>query len=605
MLNPNYIQGIEPNPISTGEFFKSYSDYIEKGTHETYKSILLEPQEFAIWPQFSLDKIRFLPGETLFDLLIGNAIILSIASGISVPIIYKLLASKKISLASPFFNNIRKKNAANFASCFIVEVDDSIESIMKSLTYCAKISQAGGGTGVSLGLIRGCGSPIRGVPNSSQSISVWVKLFDQICVAVNQLGQRPGAMTVSLPIWHSDIYDFLDVGTETGDLRCKSYNVQPQVVVSDCFMRAVVDNADWHLYSPDDLIRDSIDPRSSQDEWLRQAIALSNHRSTVKARHLWSKIQELQVTVGRPYLFFEDTVDRGSPFAAEFGMIKAGNLCQESYSYFKADQYIHTCSLGSVNVGECADLQEIHDSAYVLARLIDSCLDSNTLDIPEVDNHVTDFRTIGVGIMGLADYLARNNFSYAQVDKIEAVSKAVALGTYKSSLQMAEEFGACEASLLLVPSAVMLALEELEPELKDRRLVYGIRNAMMLCTAPNTSTSITMGACPSFLPPYDLSGWYEDNNDLASKVELKYMPEDYLLDIKTTPPDFILDAALAIQKWTDAGISAEFLLVKGKASSENAAFSLLKIDAWERGLKSFYYIRTSDAPKDGCSSCAN
>jgi ribonucleotide reductase alpha subunit len=115
-----------------------------------------------------------------------------------------------------------------------------------------------------------------------------------------------------------------------------------------------------------------------------------------------------------------------------------------------------------------------------------------------------------------------------------------------------------------------------------------------------------MGACPSFLPPYDLNGWVEGNNDIPSQVVLRYQPDSYVMDIKSISPDFVLEAALAIQKWTDAGISAEFLLVKEKPSSDNKAFSDLKLKAWRNNLKAVYYIRVSDKPsKPVCESCQN
>jgi ribonucleotide reductase alpha subunit len=111
-----------------------------------------------------------------------------------------------------------------------------------------------------------------------------------------------------------------------------------------------------------------------------------------------------------------------------------------------------------------------------------------------------------------------------------------------------------------------------------------------------------MGACPSFLPPYDLNGWLEGNGDKASMVHLPYEPDRYVMDIKALPPEYVLDAALAIQKWTDAGISAEFLFVKGKATSTNKAVSDLKRRGFKAGLKAMYYCRTVEAPTQGKGS---
>jgi ribonucleoside-diphosphate reductase alpha chain len=934
-LNLAYVSG-KALIRTSEEFFEFYTNKIDYDLHSLLWDLTKAPEELEIWPQFSLDKISLLPGESLKDLLLANSQVLARKAieiyGLSSSVtdlslkIYIALAKKKVSLASPFFNNLRKKDAGNLASCFIMEVDDSLESIMKSATYAAEISKAGGGIGCYLGLLRGKGATVGRNTNAAQSVTAWIKIFDSVCAAVNQQGRRPGAMTVALPIWHADIEDFLELQTEVGDLRGKAYNVQTQVVLCDEFMQAVVDNQSWPLYCPKSLRDAGLNPRDLHADWSRQAKALELSSGSVSARDLWAKIQKLQVTIGRPYLFFQDAVNEGSPFIENFGPIQSANLCVapetlvltkqgyksiaslagtsvevwngkewslspvfktsgsaqlktvrfsdgsevdttdqhnwwvkskanergknvkvttadlkpgmvipkiqypviegaetfqnaytqglfaadgnyalrgkpgrlepniygtkvarqrvrlsldllakdfvpnasytlenrldwlagyldgdaciakqangvkslqvtttdlslaikirlmlqemgvkaacsevttnryshklpgekpdmirkpavrlciasaellklqnlglktkrlnlsfettptqsktqyvkvesivdygrvsdtycltepklntvvfngvvssqcvESYSFFKSDEYIHTCNLISVNVGVHTSLEEIEESASLAALLCDLSHELSSIDITEVKNHVQDFRTIGVGLMGLADWLAYNETSYGDTALIEATAKAVALGTYKQSLICASLAGHCQEGDpivgLLEPSALMLSLEQEHPELADKRKHYGIRNALMLCTAPNTSTSIVMGACPSFLPPYDLNGWVEGNNDISSQVVLRYHPNDYVMDIKSISPDFILDAALAIQKWTDAGVSAEFLLVKGKPSSENKAFSDLKLKAWNNNLKAVYYIRTSEVSNKPsgpiCESCQN
>jgi ribonucleotide reductase alpha subunit len=278
--------------------------------------------------------------------------------------------------------------------------------------------------------------------------------------------------------------------------------------------------------------------------------------------------------------------------------------CVESYSFFKADEYIHTCSLGSINLGAHASLADVVSTAKLMSSIVDCSLELSLIDIPEVKRHIKDFRTLGIGLMGLADWLAMQGTSYGDTKAISDVAEAVAYGVYKQSLLNAAAAGPCGANDYLEPSALMLSLEEKHPGLKNLREDYGIRNALMLCTAPNTSTSITMGACPSFLPPYNLQGWVEKNGDRSSQVVLRYDPQAYVMDIKDTPPEYCLDAALAVQKWTDAGVSAEFLLSKGKATSSNAAFSRLKLRAWVENLKAVYYIRESESEKPACESCA-
>jgi ribonucleoside-diphosphate reductase alpha chain len=623
-LNPKYTAAYGPKATDKTPFFEYYCSSVDCELHSEAYDTVQNAEDVEIWPQFSIDAIKFLPGETLTDLLLANAQVLArkIISTYQLSDsllemtkgLYYVLAQKKISLAGPFFNNLRRKDRGNLASCFILEVEDSRDSIAKALDYCSLISKSGGGIGLYLGLLRSQGASIGTNINAAQSIAIWCKLFDQLVVSFNQLGARPGAMTIALPIWHADIEDFLEIQTEAGDLAYKSFNIQSQVCLCDGFMQAVLDDSPWNVYCPKTLRDNGLDPRQLHIEWARQAEALGIAKKTYSARELWGKIQKLQMTLGRPYLFFQDAANSGSPFTKNFGPIQSANLCVESYSFFKADEYVHTCNLVSVNVGVHTSLEEIQASAETAALFADLSHDMSKIDILEVNKHVKDFRTIGVGIMGLADWLAANSSSYGDTTLIEHTAKAIAMGAYIQSLRAAEFLGPCEASCQLEPSSVMLALEAIDPELKTKRKQFGIRNALMLCTAPNTSTSLTMGACPSFLPPYRTDGWLEDNGDKATQMELRFKPKAYASDIQSTPPEFVLGAALAIQKWTDAGISCEFLLVKGSSNATNKAFSDLKVEAWLQGLKAVYYLRSAEAGKvsfsankDSCSSgaCSN
>ncbi len=462
-----------------------------------------------------------------------------------------------------------------------------------------------GNSGVYMGLLRGKGASIGSNKNASSSVMAWIRLFDQVCVSVNQLGQRPGAITVALPIWHIDIEEFLDCQTENGDLRAKAYNIQPQVCVDNEFMHAVIDNQSYALYCPKDLWDANINP-SKDTNWHVRAEKLGLIKKEINARKLWAVIQERQLTVGRPYIFFTNNAQINSPFK-NYGNINSANLCCESFSYFEVDSYIHCCNLISINLAEHDSLKSIEDSTKIATEMADLSLNLSSINILEAQKHIKDFRTIGIGMMGLADWLAKNESYYSDLNLIESTQKAISLAAYRRSVELAKEWGSCLAPNL--ESALWNKLD-LEPESgpwKTIRAEYGIRNAMFLATAPNTSTSLVMGATASFLPPYSLD-FIDESEDYSLQVITKYKPELYLTNQEINQ-QFITDCTAVMQKWTDAGISMEYLLPKGASWSTNKAFSDNKIEAWKQGVKAVYYVRSTtpdgSSGTSGCSSCAN
>jgi ribonucleoside-diphosphate reductase alpha chain len=172
---------------------------------------------------------------------------------------YNALSQRKISLATPFLSNLRK--GGNVASCFIIAIEDDLDSIFDNVKRVAKISKNGGGLGIFLGYIRAKGDEVNGYENAAGTIVQWVKIINDVLVAVNQGGKRAGAGTVALPIWHNDILDFLDMQTEHGDLRTKAYDVFPQVTIPNNhglhFHRTKL-KRNWELMYADYTVRNSL-----------------------------------------------------------------------------------------------------------------------------------------------------------------------------------------------------------------------------------------------------------------------------------------------------------------------------------------------------------
>jgi ribonucleoside-diphosphate reductase alpha chain len=224
--------------------------------------------------------------------------------------------------------------------------------------------------------------------------------------------------------------------------------------------------------------------------------------------------------------------------------------------------------------------------------MVDLSLNISKLNIPEAQKHIEDFRTVGIGLMGLADWLAYNESYYSDLDLIEATQKTVSQAAYKASVQLASQWGLSDA-----PYLDNTFWKKLGGPSGARP-----RNTMLLATAPNTSTSLVMGATASFLPPYQTE--FVDESEDSVEVVTKYAPDLYLTN-QQIPQEFITDCTARIQYWTDAGISMEYLLPKGASWSTNKRFSDNKISAWKQGVKAVYYCRSVDGTGQSCSSCAN
>jgi len=277
--------------------------------------------------------------------------------------VYNALSLRKISLATPFLSNLRK--GGNIASCFILAVEDDLDSIFNNIKRVAHISKNGGGLGIFLGYIRAKGSDVNGYPNAAGSVVQWIKIFNDTLVAVNQGGKRSGAGTIALPIWHNDIQDFLDIQTEHGDLRLKAYDIFPQVTIPDIFMERDRNKGPWTTFCPFEVKKKlGIDVRGMYgDDFtaaylkIEEAAAagkLAVTRKIDNARDLMKIIMRTQFDTGLPYIAFTDTINEFNPNKNDNNGhvgIPCVNLCTESFSNVKPDELGHVCNLASIVLG--------------------------------------------------------------------------------------------------------------------------------------------------------------------------------------------------------------------------------------------------------------
>jgi ribonucleotide reductase alpha subunit len=686
---------------------------------------------------------------------------------------YEQVASRKISLATPILANIRAP-VGNGTSCFIHTIDDNMESIFDEVHNVARISKNGGGVGTNLSKIRAAGSTVMGRANGSGGVIPWVKILNDTAVAVNQGGKRSGAITVSLDIWHLDILEFLDMQTENGDQRRKAYDVFPQVVIPDLFMKWVERRNEWTLLDPYEVKQ--VLGYDLAESWgldfhynyVDCLDAISDGRlklfKKVNALDLFKQIMKVQLESGLPYLAFKDTINRANPNKHE-GYIPCTNLCvapetliltdkgefpikslegefvniwngfewsnvlirktgenqlllkvtarlsnsesdsilycteyhkwhikpnedglsivesvlllkgdklipyitpdgtevngeivkvedhtrfddtycftepkrhlgifngiltgqcTESYSNVKSGEEIHSCNLISINLATVESLAGAMESCEIAVRMLDNTIDITTPPVKEAATHNQKYRTIGVGFMGLADYLAKRKLTYKDIDEIDFLFRNLSFSCLSASADLAIERGAYPAfkgsewQLGNIEKVIPNSESDLEMwgewrKLQGRITRTGIRNSHVMAIAPNTSSSLVHGCTASILPVY--SRFFYDKASKGSmpiappfiKESFWYYQENKTLDQKT-----VIDAVSTIQGWIDTGISMELVFNLNEGVYGEGAITAKDIFdtifyAWKKGCKAVYYIRSvqKDSIKDECTSCAN
>lgn len=552
---------------------------------------------------------------------------------------YQAIAQRKISLATPILANLRTPKGS-LTSCFILSIDDSLESIFGEITNAARISKNGGGVGVNVSRIRATGSWVMGKANASGGIIPWIKLLNDTAIAVNQGGRRAGAVTIGVDIWHLDVPEFLEMQTENGDQRRKAYDIFPQLVITDEFMRRVITKAEWTLVDPYEVrTKLGIELAELWGEEFEEAYRLVEANldkeivlyKKINARDLFKSIMRSQVETGMPYIAFKDTINCANPNKHD-GYIPGVNLCTESFSNVTPDKTAHCCNLVSLNLANI-DGEEIESNCQIAVRILDNTIDITNPPFDNAKNHNDKYRTIGVGAMGLADWLAKRKLSYNNLSEISNLFEEIGYWCTYSSMELAKERGAYQAFLgsewsqgkLIGAKPVAWFLNNAVQPQRWQQLAadiqrFGIRNSHITAIAPNTSSSLVQGCTASVLPVYSrffYDKWAKGTVPIAPpfiEEAFWFYPEN-----KNLEQQQVVKAIATMQEWIDTGISMELLfnLNEGvyfpaepnRCLTAKDIFDTL-VMAWELGCKAIYYVRTVQKDNfresdDSCSSCAN
>jgi len=527
---------------------------------------------------------------------------------------YNALSMRKISLATPFLSNLRK--GGNIASCFIIAVEDDIDSIFDNIKRVALISKNGGGLGIYLGNLRAKGSDVNGYENAAGSIVQWIKILNDTLVAVNQGGKRAGAGTIALPIWHNDVLDFLDMQTEHGDPRAKAYDVFPQITMPDIFMERDENKQSWTTFCPFEVKKKlGIDVRGLYGQAFTDAYLviekaagagkLKITRTFDNARDLMKIIMRSQFETGLPYIAFTDTINEYNPNKDDDNGhigIPCVNLCTESFSNVKPDEFGHVCNLASIVLGNIKDFKELGKISELSTKMLDYGISLTNAPDKITAAHNNRYRTIGIGMQGLHDHLAREYLNFRDLDYIREIAECVEYHAVMASIELAKRFGSFEAfdkSEWKNGNRIAKFAEHasgkynwaLAQELID---VHGMRNSQLTSPAPNTSTSIYMDSSASVLPVYD-AFFSDDNANGKMVVVAKFLKDNPLGYAKTFPKHSateIVDVVSEMQKFIDTGCSMELIFDQRKETFNAKDLYDAIHYAWKKGIKAIYYIRS-------------
>jgi ribonucleoside-diphosphate reductase alpha chain len=551
--------------------------------------------------------------------------------------------------ATPTFLNAGKKQRGELVSCFLLRIEDNMESIARGINSALQLSKRGGGVALSLTNIREHGAPIKQIENQSSGVIPVMKLLEDSFSYANQLGARQGAGAVYLHAHHPDIYRFLDTKRENADEKIRIKTLSLGVVIPDITFELAKRNEDMYLFSPYDVERVYGKPFSDisvTEKYYEMVDDARIKKTKINAREFFQTLAEIQFESGYPYIMFEDTVNRANPIA---GKVTMSNLCSEilqvsSPSLYNEDlTYAQvgkdiSCNLGSMNIAKTMDSPDFGTSIETAIRALSAVSDMSYIQsVPSVAEGNAKSHAIGLGQMNLHGYLAREHVHYGSEEGLDFTNiyfYTVLFHALRASNLLAQEhgapFGGFENSKYAsgeffdkyteqewaprtekvreLFANVHIPTQDDWRALKASVMEHGIYNQNLQAVPPTGSISYINNSTSSIHP-------------VASKIEIRkegkigrvYYPAPYLTndnleyyqDAYEIGYEKIIDTYAAATQHVDQGLSLT-LFFKDTATTRD--INKAQIYAWRKGIKTLYYIRIRQlalegTEVEGCVSC--
>jgi len=561
------------------------------------------------------------------------------------------IMSGRFQPATPTFLNAGKAARGELVSCFLLRVEDNMESIARGINSALQLSKRGGGVALSLTNLREAGAPIKKIQNQSSGVIPVMKLLEDSFSYANQLGARQGAGAVYLNAHHPDIMSFLDTKRENADEKIRIKTLSLGIVIPDITFELAKHNEDMYLFSPYDVERVYGVPFTeiSVTEKYREMVENPRiHKKKINARRFFQTVSEIQFESGYPYIVFEDTVNRDNPIK---GRITMSNLCSEILQVSEAStynddlSYSHvgkdiSCNLGSLNIAKTMDSPDFPRTIETAIRGLTAVSDlSDIQSVPSIARGNAMSHAIGLGQMNLHGYLAREHVYYGSPEALDFTNMyflAVAYEAIRASNRIARERGESFAGFedskyasgeyftkyiegtwepttdkcreLLAKSSIHIPTADDWRQLAADVAEFGMYNQNLQAVPPTGSISYINNSTSSIHP-------------IVSKIEIRkegkigrvYYPApfmtndnlEYYQDAYEIGPEKIIDTYAAATQHVDQGLSLTLFYPDTVTTRDlNRSY----IHAWRKGIKTLYYVRLRQmalegTEVEGCVSC--
>lgn len=557
----------------------------------------------------------------------------------------ELLISQEYQPATPTFLNAGKKRRGELVSCFLLEVDDSMNSIGFSINSALQLSKIGGGVSLNLSKIRGAGEQIKGLDGKASGVLPVMKLFEDAFSYANQLGQRDGSGVVYLNVFHSDIHEFLDTKKINSDEKIRMKTLSLGVVAPNKFFELVEQDKDMYLFYPYTVYKeygkhlDDMDISEMYDELVDNP---NVRKKKIVARDLILKIAQIQMESGYPYIMFVDNTNEYHALK-QIGRVKFSNLCSEiaqlsevsTINDYGIEDEIRrdiSCNLGSLNIVNVMKNKRMRDTVHRAMDALTEVSDhSNISTVPSVAKANRELHSVGLGAMNLHGFLAKNKVAYESKEARDFVRTFFMMVNFYSlerSVLIAQERGVTfkdfdkseyasgvyfdrylntdyhpktERVKQLFEGHTIPTLEDWV-RLKEQVMKHGLYHAYRLAIAPTGSISYLQSSTASIAPITQRieEREYGDSKTIypmpyISDENYFYYKEAYDMDMFK-----LIDLVADVQVHVDQAIST-ILFVKDDLTTRDLA--KYYIYAQKKGLKTLYYTRTKKKTIDECVSC--
>ncbi|HBZ15754.1 MAG TPA: ribonucleotide-diphosphate reductase subunit alpha [Pantoea sp.] len=562
------------------------------------------------------------------------------------------MLSGRFQPATPTFLNCGKQQRGELVSCFLLRIEDNMESIGRAVNSALQLSKRGGGVAFLLSNLRESGAPIKRIENQSSGVIPVMKMLEDAFSYANQLGARQGAGAVWLNAHHPDIFRFLDTKRENADEKIRIKTLSLGVVIPDITFQLAKENRDMALFSPYDVER--IYGKAFGDISISELYdeMLADDRITktfIKPRDFFQTLAEIQFESGYPYIMFEDSVNRSNPIA---GRINMSNLCSEILQVNSASEFYDdlsyrrvgkdiSCNLGSLNIAHAMDSRNLAQTVETAVRALTAVSEMSEINsVPSVAEGNRRSHAIGLGQMNLHGYLAREGMAYGSEEALDFTNLYFYCVTYyavRTSNLLAQEQqksfdGFAESQYangkyfdkyveqawqprtarvaqLFADAGIALPTQADWRALREAVMQHGLYNQNLQAIPPTGSISYINHATSSIHP-------------IVSRIEIRkegktgrvYYPAPFMTndnldlyqDAYSIGPEAIIDTYAEATQHVDQGLSLT-LFFRDDVTTRD--INKAQIYAWKKGIKTLYYIRLRQmalqgTEVQGCVSCS-